>query len=196
VTLAQGVGERSANELMEEMLRAAQVEVNEAMNLLRHTSSNPTSPSRLCPPSPPSSARGAAREVLARTESSTAASSPSSRSSATSSRGEQASSDLARTSVSALEAPARTQDVQEASPEQREAVPTRSGFVAMMRSALAKIHVDADGSEAQAPLLFYEMQQAMTGLLELAYGKAELPSLPDLPDEFATKWLPNCRIMM
>jgi hypothetical protein len=60
----------------------------------------------------------------------------------------------------------------------------------MMPSALAKFHVDADGSEAQAPP-FYEMQQAMTGLMDLTYGKVELPNLPDLPHEFATKWPHN-----
>jgi hypothetical protein len=113
VTSAEGVGERSANELTEEMPRAVQVEVNAGMDLLIHTPSNPMSSSRLCPPSPPCSACGAARGFLARTERSTNASSPSRRSSARSSSGEQASSDLARTSGSALEAPARTQDVQE-----------------------------------------------------------------------------------
>ncbi|CAN6238155.1 unnamed protein product [Urochloa humidicola] len=55
----------------------------------------------------------------------------------------------------------------------------------MMRSALANIQEDAEGQE-QAP--FAKMEEAMTGLMELTYGKAEAPNRPELPREFATSW--------
>ncbi|TVU01536.1 hypothetical protein EJB05_53002 [Eragrostis curvula] len=180
VILADGNGESSANATMEEMLRVLQRQINEETAL--STSSAPSSPSRFCPSSPSSLARGVARRFLGKARSSSADSSPTRRSPETSSRGEQASSGLAGTSGSALEAPARTGSVQESSPEQHVAAPTRSDFVAMMRSAVVKIQ--DDGREVQP--VFNEMQQAMTGLMELTYGEA--PNPPELPQEFATKW--------
>lgn len=57
----------------------------------------------------------------------------------------------------------------------------------MMRSALVNIEeiAEAEGQE-QAPLV--KTEEAMTGLMELTYGKAELPNPPELPREVATRW--------
>ncbi|CAL5058217.1 unnamed protein product [Urochloa decumbens] len=100
----------------------------------------------------------------------------------------QASSDVAGTSGSAPPdpEPARTGSEEEATPEQDQAALTRSGYGAMMRSALANIQEDAEGQE-QTP--FAKMEEAMTGLMQLTYGKAEPPNPPELPREFATRWL-------
>lgn len=62
---------------------------------------------------------------------------------------------------------------------------TRSGYGAMMRSALADIQEDAEGQE-HAP--FAKLQEAMTGLMKLTYGKAEPTNPSQLPREFATRW--------
>ncbi|KAK3154127.1 hypothetical protein QOZ80_2BG0186460 [Eleusine coracana subsp. coracana] len=212
VVLAEVGGQRSANETMEDLLRDVQGEVDARMALAlaadsagsssaaRSAASAPSSPPRSCLLSPSSLARGLARKILGKAKSSSASSSPTRRSSARSSRG-QVPPDLAGTSGSALEAPPRTESVQESMPEQPartggvqearaqqpEATLTRSDFGAKMRSALAEVQVDADGREVQAP--FDDMQRAMTGLMELTYGEAELPNPPELPHEFTTKWL-------
>ncbi|KAJ1279196.1 hypothetical protein BS78_04G136600 [Paspalum vaginatum] len=81
--------------------------------------------------------------------------------------------------------PARTGSEEETRPEQDQPPQTRSGYVEMMRCSLAKIKEGADGQE-QA--LFAKMEDAITGLLELAHGAAELPNPPKLPREFATRW--------
>ncbi|CAL5021983.1 unnamed protein product [Urochloa decumbens] len=98
----------------------------------------------------------------------------------------QASSDVAGTSGSAPPGTARTGSEEEATPEQDQAALTWSGYVAMMRSALTNIQEDAEGQE-QAP--FAKVEEAMTGLMQLTYGKAEPPNPPELPREFATRWL-------
>ncbi|TVU30028.1 hypothetical protein EJB05_21630 [Eragrostis curvula] len=186
VILADGNGESSANATMEEMLRVLQRQINE--ETARSASSAPSSPS--------SSARGVARMFLGKAKSSSATSSRTRRSPATSSRGERAASDLVGTSGSALvapartgsvqesrpEQPARTGSVQESRPEQYEAAPTRSDFGAMMRSAVVKIQDD----DREVQPVFNEMQQAMTGLMEVTYEEA--PNPPKLPQQFATKW--------
>ncbi|XP_062224510.1 U-box domain-containing protein 73-like [Phragmites australis] len=171
----------------DELLRVVEREIQENTRALaRPSSSAPSSPSSCCPSSPSRLVRGAARRVLGIAMSSSAASSPTRRSPARSPRGEQASSDLAGTSGSAPEVPAGIRSEEEARPEQHQATHTRSGYAAMMRSALAKIQEGADDSEGQAA--FAEMEDAMTGLMELTYGKPELPNMPEPPHEFATKW--------
>ncbi|OEL25998.1 U-box domain-containing protein 73 [Dichanthelium oligosanthes] len=98
----------------------------------------------------------------------------------------QASSDVTGTSGSAPLVPAaRTGSEEEARPEQDQAALTRSGYGAMMRRALAKIQEDA---EVQAKAPFAKMKESMTGLMDLAYGKARHPNPPELPREFATRW--------
>ncbi|KAL5213123.1 hypothetical protein ABZP36_023970 [Zizania latifolia] len=81
--------------------------------------------------------------------------------------------------------PERTGGADEARPERQPAEgPTRSDYAAMMRTALGKMEdgAAADDEEAAASAV---MDQAMTGLMELAYRKVEPPKLPC---EFATKW--------
>jgi hypothetical protein len=53
-----------------------------------------------------------------------------------------------------------------------------------MRSALAKIQ-EAAVADAQGEAAFAEMEQAMTGLMDLSYKKV---APPELPREFASKW--------
>lgn len=80
---------------------------------------------------------------------------------------------------------ARTGSEEEAKREEDQVALTRSGYGAMMRSALAHIQEDAEGQE-QEP--FAKMEDAMTGLMKLTYGKAELTNPSRLPREFATRW--------
>ncbi|KAM0873141.1 hypothetical protein ACQ4PT_038275 [Festuca glaucescens] len=68
--------------------------------------------------------------------------------------------------------------------EQQPVTHTRSEFAAAMRSALEKIQ-DAAADDAQGEAAFAEMEQAMTGLMDLSYKKVEPPKLPR---DFATKW--------
>ncbi|TVU30033.1 hypothetical protein EJB05_21635, partial [Eragrostis curvula] len=171
VILADGNGESSSNATMEEMLRVLQRQINE--ETARSASSAPASPSRFCPSSPSSSARGVARMFLGKAKSSSATSSRTRRSPATSSRGERAASDLVGTPGSALVAPARTGSVQESMPEQ----PARTGSVQEARPEHAVVKIQDDGRDVQP--VFNEM----TGLMELTYEEA-----PKLPQQFATKW--------
>jgi hypothetical protein len=87
--------------------------------------------------------------------------------------------------ASALGVAARTGGEEEDKPEQEQAALTRSDYGAMMLSTLADIQEDGEGQER---VLFARMEEAMTGLMELAYGKGELRNPPVLPREFATRW--------
>ncbi|CAO2045812.1 unnamed protein product [Urochloa humidicola] len=93
--------------------------------------------------------------------------------------------DVAGTSGSAPAGPARTGSEEEATREQDQAALTRPGYGAMMRSALANIQEDAEGQEQAS---FAKMEEAMTGLMQLTYGKGMPPNPPELPREFATRW--------
>ncbi|WVZ75373.1 hypothetical protein U9M48_023429 [Paspalum notatum var. saurae] len=88
-------------------------------------------------------------------------------------------------SAPCVPAPARTGSEEETRSEQDQAPPTRSDYVEMMRCSLANIKEGADGQEKA---LFAKMEEAITGLLELAHGTAKLPNPPKLPREFATRW--------
>uniref|UniRef100_J3LCY5 RING-type E3 ubiquitin transferase n=3 Tax=Oryza brachyantha TaxID=4533 RepID=J3LCY5_ORYBR len=83
--------------------------------------------------------------------------------------------------------PSRTAAADEARSKQHPAKgPTRSDYVAMMRTALAKFQDDASAEDGEATAAASAvMEQAMTGLMDLTYRKAKPP---ELPYEFATRW--------
>uniref|UniRef100_A0A0D9VG32 RING-type E3 ubiquitin transferase n=1 Tax=Leersia perrieri TaxID=77586 RepID=A0A0D9VG32_9ORYZ len=63
--------------------------------------------------------------------------------------------------------------------------PTKSDYTAMMRTALATLKDDAAADDEEEAAAAAVMEQAMTGLMDLAYKKREPP---ELPYEFATRW--------
>ncbi|KAL6634306.1 hypothetical protein ACP70R_026977 [Stipagrostis hirtigluma subsp. patula] len=182
----------SSNAVMAGLIQAVEREIQaNARARAPPASSAATSPSRCCPSSPSSLARGAARRVLAVARSSSAASSPTrSPPAARSPRGEQASSGVAGTSSSAPAELARTGSEQEAMRKQHQAAQTRSAYGAMMRSALGKIPTQEGGRGARVEEqgAFAEREQTLKGLMELTYRKPEPPNVPELPHELATKW--------
>lgn len=58
----------------------------------------------------------------------------------------------------------------------------------MMRSALVKIE-EGTHDHGQDQAAFAKMEEAITGLMELTYGTAELQNPPELPRECATRFL-------
>jgi len=83
--------------------------------------------------------------------------------------------------------PTRTGSEEEARLEQDQAAHTRSAYGATMRSALAKIQ-EGTHDHDQEQAAFGKMAEAITGLMELTYGTAELQNPPELPREFATRF--------
>nr|CAB3446602.1 unnamed protein product [Digitaria exilis] len=140
----------------------------------------PPRPPPGCFPSPKRLVRGVARRIFGVATGSSSSSSPR----RIPPRG-RASFAVADKSESAPPVQARTGSEEEARREEDQVALTRSGYGAMMRSALADIQEDAEGQE-QAP--FAKMQEAMTGLMKLTYGKAEPTNPSQLPREFATRW--------
>ncbi|RCV06438.1 hypothetical protein SETIT_1G162200v2 [Setaria italica] len=178
----------SADETLEDkLLRAVAREVQENTRAIASVQQPPPSPPPpgCCTSTPSSLVRGLSRRVFGTATGSSARSSPTQRTLPRSPPRGQASSDVTGTSGSAPGVAARTGSEEEAKPEQEQAALTRSDYGAMMRSALANIQEDGEGQE-QVP--FTKMEEAMTGFMELAYGKAELPNPPELPREFASRW--------
>lgn len=170
---------------MDELLDAVDKEIQESYRARDRAEGSQDSPSS-APPSPSRLWRGA-REAAKRVLGIAKNSSPAPRSAARILHEEQASPDVAVTSRSAPEEAARTGSEDEARSQsaQQPVALTRSEYVAMMRSALAKIQEGAAaGDEGEAA--FAEMERAMTGLMDLTYGNVVEP--PKLPYEFATKW--------
>ncbi|KAF8689456.1 hypothetical protein HU200_041778 [Digitaria exilis] len=131
-------------------------------------------------PSPKRLVRGVARRIFGVATGSSSFSSPR----RIPPRG-RASFAVADKSESAPPVQARTGSEEETRREEDQVALTRSGYGAMMRSALADIQEDAEGQE-HAP--FAKLQEAMTGLMKLTYGKAEPTNPSQLPREFATRW--------
>jgi hypothetical protein len=170
--------------LQEDLLRHVEKEIEErtgaSLRAGAQESSSSGQPSRFL-----RGARKAAKKVLG-VGKNPAPSSP--RSAARTLREQNTASGIAGTSGSVPVAAPATGIDDEARSEQQPATRTRSEFAAAMRSALAKIQEDAAAGDAQGEAAFAEMEQAMTGLMDLSYKKVEPPKLPR---DFATKWAPD-----